>query len=60
MMQDNCCYKYKLIAGYISQARILERVAISLLWGIFLTQELHPVSPALADGFFTTELPEWP
>ena len=39
----------------ISQARTLEWVAIILLQGIFPTQELNPVSPALAGEFFTDE-----
>ena len=39
----------------ISQVRTLEWVAIILLQGIFPTQELNPVSPALAGEFFTDE-----
>ena len=39
----------------ISQARTLEWAAIILLQGIFPTQELNPVSPALAGEFFTDE-----
>ena len=39
----------------ILQARILEWVAIVLLHGTFPTQglNLHLMSPALTDGFFT-------
>ena len=41
----------------VFQARTLEWVCHFLLQGIFLTQGVKPVSPALADGFFTTEPP---
>jgi len=37
--------------------RILEWIAISYIWGVFLTQGIEPASlasPALASGFFTT------
>ena len=40
----------------ISQARILEWVALSFSRGSF-HPGIEPVSPALADGFFTTVLP---
>ena len=40
----------------ISQARILEWVAISFSRGSFWTR-IEPRSPAQADGFFTTEPP---
>ena len=43
----------------ISQAKILEWVAIFLLQVIFLMQELN-LSPALAGEFFTSELPGKP
>ena len=38
----------------VSQARILEQVAISFLQGIFLTPGIQPASPALAGGLFNT------
>ena len=46
----------------ISQARMLEWVAIPFLQGIFPSQRLnlHLLSPALASGFFTTEPPGEP
>ena len=37
----------------IFQARILEWVAMPSSRGIFWTQEIEPVIPALAGGFFT-------
>ena len=43
----------------ISQARILEWVAISFSKGL-PNPEIKPVSPALAGGFFTAELPRKP
>ena len=42
----------------ILQARILEEVAISFSRGSSTgIESMSPVSPALAGGFFTTELP---
>ena len=43
----------------ISQARILERVAISFS-GDLPDPWIGPVSPALAGGFFTTQTPREP
>ena len=43
----------------ISQARILEWVAISSSKGL-ANPRIKPVSPALAGGFFTMELPRKP
>ena len=46
----------------ILQARIMERVAVPLLHGIFRTQgsNLHLMSPALPGGFFTLAPPGKP
>ena len=41
----------------ISQARVLERVAISFP-GDLPNPGIEPASPALADEFFTTEAPK--
>jgi len=37
----------------ISQARMLEWVAIAFSKGVFPTQGLEPTSPALASGFYS-------
>ena len=42
------------------QARILEQIAISYSRGSSWPRDWTPVSPALADRFFTTALPEKP
>ena len=44
----------------ISQARMLEWVAISFSWGDLPDQGIEPTSPALAGRFFTTEPPGKP
>ena len=44
----------------ISQARILKWVAISCFSGDHTNPGIKPRSPALAGGFFTTELPGKP
>ena len=43
----------------ISQARLLDRVAISFSWGSFQLRD-QTLSPELAGGFFTTEPPGKP
>ena len=53
-------YNRQIPVHEISQAGILEWVAISFLQGIFLTQGIEPVSPAQAGRFFTTEPPGKP
>ena len=54
-MSDMSCSPPSSSVHGISQARILEWVAISYSRGIFLTQGSNPsLSPALAGRFFTT------